>query len=150
MILQAVKFNPSRGGHGWVRSLCSTGGSRWILPMLILNVYSTALKASVIQPQSYELTREPPALSFCYITRLSQCEEEGSLLVQMISICHHGLRVRVEGVGTLWIQPLGFPSPNNCPPGFSAYMLYRIYSMRSSVTIFRVLCFLFRCKSTFL
>jgi hypothetical protein len=90
------------------------------------SIYSTALKASVIQPQSYELTREPPAHSFCYITRLSQCEEEGSLLVQMISICHHGLRVRVEGVGTLWIQPLGFRCPNNLSQGLSACMLHRI------------------------
>ncbi len=54
----------------------------------------------------------------------------------------------MEGVGTLWIQPLGFRCPNNCPQGFSSYMLYRIYSLRSSVTILRVLFFWFLCQSS--
>jgi hypothetical protein len=68
MILQAVKFNPCRRGHGWVRS-AQQGGSRWILPSYAHPQY-TALKASVIQPQINELTREPPARGALHVLNL--------------------------------------------------------------------------------
>ncbi len=45
-------------------------------------------------------------------TRLSQWGGGVNLLVQMISICCHGLRGRGKGDGTMWFGPILF---NSCP-----------------------------------
>jgi hypothetical protein len=61
MILQAVKFNPCRGEEDTAGCPLLNRGEQ-VDPSYAHPQY-TALKASVIQPQSNELTRGPLALS---------------------------------------------------------------------------------------